>query len=147
MPGHHPIDIRFIRRRSNDRAEANPQFDDILKIHKLGENNLRVTYVEQTEDGVMRDTTMMTYQKLVHYLLRVFWMLSIDEDPFQSVQLIIPAHPQILIGVSTLQTHLPVLLEIIVGTCWHWPVISRREMQPQPQSQSVIDTTPTEDFQ
>jgi hypothetical protein len=126
MPSHHPIDIRFIRRRPNGGAEANPRLDDILTIQKLGENNLRVIYIEQTEDGVMRDTTLMTYQKMLHYLTRIFWMLSIDEDPFQSVQLMIPGYPQILISVATLQAHLPMLLDLIINTCWHWPVIARR---------------------
>lgn len=127
MPGYHPIHIRFIRRRPNGGAEQNPQLDDVLSIQKLGENNLRVTYTEQTEDGVLRDTTLMTYQKMIHYVMRIFWMLSIDEDPFQSVQMMIPGHPQVLIHVRTIQAHMPVLLEIIISTCWHWPAISRYE--------------------
>lgn len=125
MPTYHPITVRFIRRTANGSAERNPRLDDILTIHKLGENNLRVVYVEQTVDGIMRDTALMTYQKLTHYLMRIFWMLAIDEDPFQSVQFYIPGYPQILIKVCTVQNNLPVLMDIIINTCWHWPVVAR----------------------
>jgi hypothetical protein len=135
MPNHHPITIRFIRRTRNGGAEGNPRLDDILTIYKLGENNLRVVYIEQTEDGIMRDMALMTYQKLSHYLMRIFWMLTIDDDPFQSVQFYIPGYPQTLIKVATVQTNLPILMDIILNTCWHWPVVARP---------SAADTTATE---
>ena len=127
--------MRFIRRTANGRAETNPRLDDILTIYKLGENNLRVVYIEQTQDGIMRDTVLMNYQKLSYYLLRIFWMLAIDEDPFQSIQFYIPGYPQTLMNVQSLQQNLPVIMDIIMNTCWQWPVIAR--------GSAPTDTTPT----
>ena len=93
---------------------------------------------------MLRDTTMMTYQKLLHYLLRIFWMLSIDEDPFQSVQIMIPGYPQILIGVNTLNSNLPYIMDIILNTCWHWPAIATRRTGAEAEAPLIpTDTTPT----
>ena len=91
MPSTHSIQLRFIRRTLNGLPENNPSMDDILLIHKLGENNLRVTYTERSIDGEMSDTTMMTYQRMIHYVSRILWLLTLDSDPFYSVQIMIPS--------------------------------------------------------
>lgn len=124
-PPHHPIFIHFIRRTANGHAQTDSRLDDTLTIQKLGENNVRVTYTERSEDGKLVDTTLMTYQKLIHYLYRIFWMLSLDEDPFQSVQLIVPGYPTTLIRVDTLRGQLGGVMDVLVNTLWQWPTIGR----------------------
>lgn len=126
-PPHHPIYIHFIRRTANGAAQTDSRLDDTLRIQKLGENNVRVIYSERSEDGCIVDTTLMTYQKLIHYLYRVFWMLSLDEDPFQSVQLIVPGYPTTLIRVDTLKGQLAGVMDILTTTMWHWPTTGRPE--------------------
>lgn len=126
-PPHHPIYIHFIRRTANGMAQTDSRLDDTMRIQKLGENNVRVTYSERSEDGTLMDTTLMTYQKLIHYLYRVFWMLSLDEDPFQSVQFIIPGYPTTLIRVDSLRGQLAGVMDILTSTMWHWPTIARPE--------------------
>jgi hypothetical protein len=124
-PPHHPIYIHFIRRTANGRAQTDSRLDDTLQVQKLGENNVRVTYTERSEDGRIIDTTLMTYQRLIHYLYRIFWMLSLDEDPFQSVQLIVPGYPTTLIRVDTLRAQLGGVMDVLVNALWHWPTIGR----------------------
>jgi len=126
-PPHHPIYIHFIRRTANGMAQTDSRLDDTLRIQKLGENNVRVTYSERSEDGTLMDTTLMTYQKLIHYLYRVFWMLSLDEDPFQSVQFIVPGYPTTLIRVDSLRGQLAGVMEILTTTMFQWPTIARPE--------------------
>jgi hypothetical protein len=126
MP-HHPILIHFIRRTPNGTAQTDARLDDTLRIQKIGENNVRVLYTERTEDGALVDITMMTYQKLTHYLYRIFWMLSLDEDPFQSVQFAVPGYPTTLVRVDTLRGQLGSIMDVLATTMVHWPTIGRPE--------------------
>ena len=121
MPTYHDIHIRFIRRREGGIPETNPLLDDILRISKLGENNLRVTYTERSDDGVLCDSLVMGYQRFLHYIWRLLWLLSVDVDPFQNIQLIIPGYPIVLIPVSTVSQHMAIILDILMTTCWQWP--------------------------
>ncbi len=126
-PPHHPIYIHFIRRTANGLAQTDSRLDDTLTVQKLGENNVRVTYTERSEDGRIVDTTLMTYQKLIHYLYRIFWMLSLDEDPFQSVQLIVPGYPTTLVRVDAMRAQLGGVMDVLINTMWQWPTIGRVE--------------------
>lgn len=126
-PPHHPIYIHFIRRTANGLAQTDSRLDDTLSVQKLGENNVRVTYTERSEDGRIVDTTLMTYQKLIHYLYRIFWMLTLDEDPFQSVQFIVPGYPTTLIRVDALRGQLGGMMDVLINTMWQWPTIGRAE--------------------
>jgi hypothetical protein len=125
MPSTHAIQLRFIRRTLTGTPEENSALDDTLSIHKLGENNLRVTYTERTVDGVMTDTTMMTYQKMIHYVSRILWLLGMDADPFFSVQLMIPGYPTVLVPIARIQEQSVMILDLLINTCWHWPVVGR----------------------
>jgi len=98
--------------------------DDELQIKKLGENNLRVLYVDSSEEGQLRDVTPMTYHKLLHYITRIMWLLTVDTDPFISVQVNIPGFPVTLIPVAALQTSIMPLMDILINTCWQWPVLA-----------------------
>lgn len=126
MPAYSPILIYFIRRTEVD----NPERDDCLRIEKLGENNLRLTYTERSVDGPIVDTALVTYQKLAHYLFRLFWILSIDEDPFQSVQAMIPSYPTFRLNAEALKANVNTVLDMVMTTCWHWPALSRAAAPP-----------------
>lgn len=133
MPAYHDIHIRFIRRRTGGVPETNPLLDDILRITKLGENNLRVTYTERSDDGVVCDSMLMGYQRFIHYTWRLMWLLSVDVDPFQNIQLIIPGYPMVLIPVSTVSQNMATIMDILMTTCWQWPTIRRRIEEPSPR--------------
>ena len=125
MPTTHTIQFRFIRRTSSGAQESNSALDDILLIQKLGENNLRVTYTERTIDGELADTTTMTYQKMIHYVSRVLWLLGMDSDPFFSVQVMVPGYPTVLIPIARIQEQAVTILDLLLNTCWHWPAAGR----------------------
>jgi hypothetical protein len=139
MPTYHTITLRFIRRRQGGVPEQNPDLDDSLRIQKLGENNLRVTYTERSEDGAICDTTLMTYQRFFQYVWRVLWMLTIDVDPFQNVQLNIPGYPVILLPVTTINQNMVTIMDILMTTCWQWPVVGR-----DPRRVTAAETSSTE---
>lgn len=108
----------------------NPRRDDALKVERLGENNLRVSYTERTEDGTLVDVSMMCYQKFFHYVQRLFHMLTTDEDPFYSVQIMVPGYPASLMKVADLKANLYTVLDTLITTCWQWPSISRGAAAP-----------------
>jgi hypothetical protein len=144
MPTTHAIQLRFIRRTVDGTPESNSALDDQLIIHKLGENHLRVTYTERTEDGALTDTTMMTYQKMIHYVSRILWLLALDSDPFYSVQLMIPGYPTVLVLVSRLQEQAVMILDLLVNTCWHWPAAGRPPTLATPNRTRLAGETVTE---
>jgi hypothetical protein len=122
MPAHNAIELRFLRQQGT----REPCTDDILEIKKMGENMVRATYREREPGGSLTiDTQLMGYQQLFAYLYRIFWVLSIDTDPFESVQLRVPGYPCVLLSVSTLQQNLTAIMELMISTCWNWPGVGR----------------------
>lgn len=144
MPTTHAIQIRFLRRTPAGAMEGNSLLDDLLLIHKLGENSLRVTYTERTEDGVQSDTTMMTYQKMLHYVSRILWLLGLDSDPFHSVQVMIPGYPTVLVPIARIQEQAMMILDLLVNTCWHWPAAARVVTPAQGRTRSAGEPTVAE---
>jgi hypothetical protein len=130
MPTYNPIVIYFIRRPQPGRTDSVPDRDDCLRLERLGENNIRVIYTERSTDGPIVDTTTMTYQKLTHYLYRTFWMLTVSEDPFHSVQVMIPGYPSFTLTVEFVKTFSTIIVDLILTTCWQWPTVSRQAPPP-----------------
>ena len=122
MPRQRCIQMRFIRRGSND-----PDRDDILKVTKLGENSLRIVYTEKNEYDSFTDYLQVNYNQFISYIYRMITLLTLDEDPFQSVQFFIPGYPTLLISVATLKVQTPYILEMIISTLWNWPNIGQEE--------------------
>ena len=125
------IEMRFLR---SANRETFTERDDILKITKLGENNVRVCYTERSLGGAVMDLQNMTYQTCLAYLIRVFHLLTIDEDPFQSVQISFPNHPTILLSVSSLKTNMGSILELFTSLCVAWPRAASLVGSPQEPS-------------
>jgi hypothetical protein len=67
----------------------------------------------------------MTYQKMIHYVSRILWLLGLDSDPFFSVQVMIPGYPTVLIPVARIQEQAVIILDLLLNTCWHWPTAGR----------------------
>ena len=122
MPRHRSIQLRFIRRGSND-----PDRDDILKVTKLGENSLRLVYTEKNQYDLFTDFLHLNYTQFLAYLYRTITLLTLDEDPFQSVQFFVPGYPTLMLSVSTLKQQTGYILEMITSTLWNWPAIGREE--------------------
>ncbi len=113
------IEVRFLREGEYD-AEA----DDHLSITKIAENRLRIKYTERIFGGNNVDLQVLNYSEMYMYMMRLSHMLKIDEDPFRSVQFFIPGYPTALIAISNMEANLPILMNIIMGTCFNWPKIA-----------------------
>jgi len=116
-----PIYLRFIRKTCSGVASPDPRTDDTLKILKMGENKVKTIYTEVLYGDLTIDSQILTYQQLHAYLCRIFWLVSIDSDPFASVQFCIPGHPVILIETGKVQQNSQMLLEILASVYTAWP--------------------------
>ena len=134
MPRYHEICLRFLRcGEINDSST-----DDVLRIQRLADNSYRVIYKEQSGNPPYIDIMTLTSQALLAYLYRVFWLLGLDEDPFQSVQLFVPGYPTCMIKAADIKANVPRMLDIIITNCWNWPTAGTdREEVPRPSSHRV----------
>ena len=122
----HPITIRILRR---DETKQAPECDDRITITKLTENRLKVVYTEKSEPDVHVDVSYMGYQQALIYLSRVLYMLTIDNDPFLSVQFLFPGYPITLLQIPNLKDRIPMIIETFWTTCMAWP--SARNMEEE----------------
>ena len=90
------ISIHIIR----DRLTTNT--DDVIEIFKSSsEDNLfSVSYIDR--DSRLRYSFDAYPDQIARYLYSVFGMLRIDEEPFESVQITLPAHPPINVKIASL---------------------------------------------
>lgn len=134
MPRYHEICLRFIRVDSRNMSST----DDVLRIQRIAENSYRVVYTERSGDGSYIDIMTLSNQTLLAYLYRIFWLLGLDEDPFESVQLFVPGYPTCLVKTANVKANVPNLLDIIITNCWNWPTVgAEREEVPRPSSHRV----------
>jgi hypothetical protein len=115
----HEIQLRFIRFNSDN----DPLTDDVLRIQRVADDSYRIIYTERSCDKAQVDVISLTNQTLLAYLYRMFWLLGLDEDPFESVQLFVPGYPTSLVKAANIKTCVPNMLDIIITNCWNWPSI------------------------
>jgi hypothetical protein len=127
MPRNREIQVRFIRFHTDSTR------DDILRITRLADNSNRVVYTEKSDNSDVVDILTCTHQQLLSYLYRVFWLTTLDEDPFKSVQFFIPGFPTFLVSVAALKQNTPSILDLVISTCWNWPVIGCAEYNRTPE--------------
>lgn len=136
MPRHRSIQIRFIRKGVPD-----PSRDDILKVTKVGENSLRLVYSERNAYDTFTDYLHVSYAQFIAYMYRTILLLTLDEDPFQSVQLFVPTYPTLLLSVSALKENTGYILEMITNTMSNWPLASRFNEPEGPTSSHTVTTS------
>jgi hypothetical protein len=93
-----PITLRFLR---NGRLSSSRN-DDILRIYKTTAGYNWV-YNDQIDDEktYTRDLTQLQVMQRLSNSLR---LLTVDEDPFLSVQLLVPNAPSVLVSVKSLSS-------------------------------------------
>ena len=116
MGAYHEIQIRFIR-----RLQSSEDTDDILRITRLGDNQIQLIYKENTGPRPEIDIMRFNYQQMMSYLYRVFWIVSLDEDPFHSIQFFIPGYSTFIVGAADVKTKMAPIMDLIISTVWNWP--------------------------
>jgi hypothetical protein len=73
--------------------------DDVITIHKPGDL-FSVTYSDR--DSHFRYSFDASRDQVIEYLYSIFDMLRIDEEPFHSIQITLPAYPAINLKIASL---------------------------------------------
>ena len=98
--------------------------DDVITIHKPGDELFSVTYSDR--DSHFRYSFDASRDQVIEYLYSILDMLRIDEEPFHSIQITLPAYPAINVKVRSLSEKTvttimkPIkrsLLKWLVSTC------------------------------
>lgn len=89
----------------------------------MSENTVRISYTEKNEYDAFIDYLTVNYTQVIAYIYRTITLLTLDEDPFQSVQFFVPGYPSLMVGVDKLKEQTGYILEMISSTLLNWPHI------------------------
>lgn len=89
----------------------------------MGENTARIFYTEKNDYDTFTDFLTVNYTQVIAYVYRTITLLTLDEDPFQSVQFFVPGYPTLMFGVNKLKEQTSFIIEMISNTLMNWPLI------------------------
>jgi len=84
-----PIEFRILR--SSDKKN-----DDVIRITNPGGDLFNVIYNDQNSN-VKSKATDLTQARVIDFLSITFRMLSLDNEPYENVQVILPGFPSIMV--------------------------------------------------
>jgi hypothetical protein len=84
---------------------------------------VRIFYTEKNDYDTFTDFLTINYTQVIAYIYRTITLLTLDEDPFQSVQFFVPGYPTLMIGVDKLKEQTSYIIEMISNTMMNWPLI------------------------
>jgi hypothetical protein len=114
-----PITIRLLRKNCKNKTE-----DDVITIFRESDDyesnydNYRVRYVDGGSDNLIRHETYFTGSELDAYLASLFSLVSADNEPFESVQVLAPGFPSVLFDatrVYVVKDHLLSVLPLLTN--------------------------------
>jgi len=115
-PEYPPIQLRFIRK---DDAKMK---DDIVNIRRKEADLFEIHY-NDLDAKVKQKTLGLGRAEVLQHLSYSLRLLTLDEDPFESVQLIIPGMPSILVKPKSLSSSTRDLFyDTIERTMNNWPI-------------------------
>lgn len=88
------IAIRIIRDINNENN------DDMVTIQKIGFSHF---YVKYYDTGIPKVTFHANENAVVDHIHGIFDLLTMDEEPFESIQVDIPAYPSIIVKIRSLK--------------------------------------------
>ena len=74
--------------------------DDVIHITNLDDTLFTVRYIDKEVN--LRYWFEATRDDVIEYMYSIFDMLRIDEEPFDSVQMTLPAFPTIIVRIGSL---------------------------------------------
>ena len=108
------IAIRIIRDINSENS------DDMLTIQKVGFSHFFVKYYDT---GTPKVTFHANESAVVDHIYGIFDLLTMDEEPFESIQVDIPAYPSIIVKIRSLKQRRlsDSIVHIIRRTLYNWP--------------------------
>jgi hypothetical protein len=108
------VQIHFIR----NKDESN---DDIIKITQNSSDSYNIVYLDK-DASVKSKTLDVPRDAVINLLSMTLRLLTIDEEPFQSVQITIPSMPTIILSPKNITSQTRDLIyESVEATMNYWP--------------------------
>ena len=108
------VQIHLIRNKDESK-------DDIIKITQNSSDSYNIVYLDQ-DANVKSKTLNVPRDAVINSLSMTLRLLTIDEEPFQSVQFTIPAMPTIIVTPSNLTSQTRDLIyDSVEATMNYWP--------------------------
>jgi hypothetical protein len=113
-----PITLRFLRK--SGARDTRGKKDDVLSIYKT-RAGYNLVYNDKDSD-VKTYTRDLTQEQVLQRLSNSLRLVTLDEDPFDSVQLLVPNAPSILLGPDALTSSVRDLFyDTIEAAMEEWP--------------------------
>jgi hypothetical protein len=97
--------------------------DDVIRIVPAYDGCYNVIYNDQ-DSGVKTKTSRLTKTDVVSFLSNLFRFLTVDEEPFRSLQVTLPNLPTIMITPGNLNSQVRDLVyDSVEMTIANWPVL------------------------
>ena len=118
------VTIRFIRNADSSKT------DDILRIvpspssvnHELNTFVVKFSFAKSFAPVSYENQVSWNHAQVYEYVSSLLMLLTLDNDPFKSVQIDLPLAPSLLFEVSTLSSRIPHILRILYTTIMNsWP--------------------------
>jgi hypothetical protein len=111
------ITIRLFRKENQDHKNN----DDIIDIEWKGKDTYHVYYLDGSDpDRTYRHMTVLKGEQLDTYITCLFTLVSNDDEPFSSIQFLIPCFPSVLFTAEQLKRRCirSALMDIMSLCCW-----------------------------
>ena len=109
------IQVRLIR-------SMNGSDDDVLTISQLSADSYNISYNDK-QANLKSKTLAVPRAAVISFLSMTLRMLSVDDEPFESVQFTLPSMPTILVSPENLTSQTRDLIyDSIEATMNYWPV-------------------------
>jgi len=110
------ITLRFIR--DHDNAET----DDLLKISFSNAYSYKIVF-KDGKDNLKNRASNYSRQEVLQYLSNVLRLVAVDEQPYDSVQILAPNVPTVIISPQNLSSQMRDLIyDTVETTMDHWPI-------------------------
>lgn len=108
------IEVRFIRSKENSD-------DDVVSITQVSADSYNIIYRDKQAD-VKSKTLAVPRAAVMNFLSMTLRMLTVDEEPFASVQFTLPSMPTILVSPKNLTSQTRDLIyDSVEATMDYWP--------------------------
>ena len=96
--------------------------DDVLTISQLSADSYNISYNDK-QANLKSKTLAVPRAAVISFLSMTLRMLSVDDEPFESVQFTLPSMPTILVSPENLTSQTRDLIyDSIEATMNYWPV-------------------------
>uniref|UniRef100_A0A6C0KM18 Uncharacterized protein n=1 Tax=viral metagenome TaxID=1070528 RepID=A0A6C0KM18_9ZZZZ len=112
------IELRILR----DLKNTSSSYDDVIRISKNKDGSYNIIYHDQSSQTKSK-TLFMTRPELLKYLSNTLRLMTLDKEPFEAMQVIMPNAPSVLISIHDLTSqNRDLIYDTMESTMDNWPV-------------------------